>query len=467
MFYGAFPPEFNSGRMYTGPGAESFVAAATAWENLATELQSTAASYSAVISGLTGGSWVGPSSLTMAAAAAPYVAWLQQTAAQASQTAAQAGDAAAAYETAFAATVPPPIIAANRAELASLEATNLFGQNTAAIAANEAQYGEFWAQDAVAMDTYFASSATASNSLTQFSPAPNTTNQSAGPMQSAAVNAANSSGAGNVVSNLSSVMNATATPSGYTGPLAGLAQLANDYQTFWANLLNTVPGGASFYTAMYNAVKVPLGLTTTFNDIGLLINFPVSQWLKFAPPAAYGALPKDALGAGLGALGFTRGTLFDAVTGGMGNAGTLVGKLSVPPSWATATPAIRTVAAALSAAGPDAVPAAALGEGGLLSSMGIAGMLGSALGAGGPTVVKAGVRSRMTPLKDLKDKQSPEHLQRLVAQISEQPESVQHHNVDQEGLDALLEQLAKKPGIHAVHLKKGKKSVLPSEAQIG
>jgi hypothetical protein len=114
------------------------------------------------------------------------------------------------------------------------------------------------------------------------------------------------------------------------------------------------------------------------------------------------------------------------------------------------------------------VPAAALGEGSLFSSMGMAGMLGSALGSGGPTVVGAGVRNRMKPIKDLKDKQSPEELKRLVAQISEKPESVQHHNVDQEGLDALLEQLAKKPGIHAVHLRKGDKSkVLPADAQLG
>jgi PPE-repeat protein len=154
----------------------------------------------------------------------------------------------------------------------------------------------------------------------------------------------------------------------------------------------------------------------------------------------------------------------------MGNAGTLVGKLSVPPSWAAATPAIRTVAAALSAAGPDAVPAAALGQGGLFSSMAMAGMLGSALGAGAPTAVaRNGVRGRLTPLKDLKDnKQSPEQLKRLVAQISEKPESVQHHSVDQEGLDGLLEQLAKKPGIHAVHLKKRDKAqVVPSDAQLG
>ena|SRR5271168_234931 len=466
MFYGAFPPEFNSGRMYTGPGAESLVAAATAWENLVTELQSTASAYSSVISNLSTGPWVGPSSLAMAAAAAPYVAWMQQTAVQAAQTAAQATEAASAYETAFAAHVPPPVIAENRALLAELVATNLFGQNTSQIAATEAQYSEMWAQDAVAMDTYFASSATASNNLTEFSPAPKTTNEAGPAMQAAALTGSTNTAAGNAASTAAA---AAATPSGYTGALSWLAQLATDYQNFWTDLLNTVPGGASFYTAMYNAVKVPVGLTTTFNDIGLLINFPVSQWLKFAPPVAYGALPKDALGAGLGALGFGRGTLFDAISPATGMArGTLVGALTVPPSWASATPAIRTVAAALSAAGPEAVPAAALGEGSLFSSLGMAGMLGSAMGSGGPTVVGAGVRNRMTPIKDLKDKQSPEQLKRLVAQISEKPESVQHHTVGQEGLDALLEQLAKKPGIHAVHLKKGDKSkVIPSEAQSG
>jgi PPE-repeat protein len=76
----------------------------------------------------------------MAAAAAPYVAWLQATGAQAAQTAAQGYAAAAAYEAAFAMTVPPPVIAANRALLMALIATNFFGQNTPAIAATEAHY---------------------------------------------------------------------------------------------------------------------------------------------------------------------------------------------------------------------------------------------------------------------------------------------------------------------------------------
>ena len=127
------------------------------------------------------------------------------------------------------------------------------------------------------------------------------------------------------------------------------------------------------------------------------------------------------------------------------------------------------VAEALSATGPSAVPLAALGESSLLSPTAMAGMLGSAMGSGGPTVVgRAVARGRIKPMKELKDAHSPEKLQRLVAQISEKPESVQHHNVDQAGLDDLLEQLAKKPGIHAVHLTKGDKAkIVPSEAHSG
>src|SRR3954465_15018967 len=118
MFYAAFPPEINSGRMYSGPGAGPLLAAAAAWGGLATELQSTAATYSSVIASLTSGPWVGPSSLGMAAAATPYVTWMSGTAAQAAQAATQATAAAAAYETAFAAHVPPAEIAANRTQLA-------------------------------------------------------------------------------------------------------------------------------------------------------------------------------------------------------------------------------------------------------------------------------------------------------------------------------------------------------------
>src|ERR1700730_15414512 len=153
MFYAAFPPEINSGRMYTGAGAEPLMAAAAAWGELANELQQAATSYSSVISSLTSGPWLGPASLSMAAAVAPYLSWMQGTAAQAAETASQATAAASAYDAAYAAHVPPEEIAANRSHLASLVSTNIIADNNASIAATEALYGEMWAQDALAMDT--------------------------------------------------------------------------------------------------------------------------------------------------------------------------------------------------------------------------------------------------------------------------------------------------------------------------
>ena len=152
--FAGLPPEINSARMYSGPGSAPMLAAAAAWNAMAAEMRSAAANYGSVVTELTSESWLGPSSMLMSAAAAPYVAWLSTTAAQAEQAGAQANAAAAAYESAFAMTVPPAVITANRTQLSKLTATNVFGQNTAAIAATEAQYAEMWAQDAAAMNGY-------------------------------------------------------------------------------------------------------------------------------------------------------------------------------------------------------------------------------------------------------------------------------------------------------------------------
>src|SRR5271170_7215013 len=224
MFYAAFPPEFNSGRMYTGPGSGSLRAAAAAWDGLATELQSTVSAYSSVISTLTSADWVGPSSLAMAAAVTPYVAWMQGTAAQAADAATQATAAATAYETAFAAHVPPTEVAANRSQLASLVATNIFGQNIPAIAATEIQYAEMWAQDALAMEGYTGSSAAASN-VTPFTPAPQITNAAGLATQAGAVGQATSAAAGNAQSVLAA---ATSPISQITQTLANLGTSIND-----------------------------------------------------------------------------------------------------------------------------------------------------------------------------------------------------------------------------------------------
>jgi PPE-repeat protein len=68
--------------------------------------------------------WHGPASVSMqAATATPYVGWLYTTAEQTKQTAMQARAAAAAFEQAYAMTVPPPAVTANRVQLSSLIAT--------------------------------------------------------------------------------------------------------------------------------------------------------------------------------------------------------------------------------------------------------------------------------------------------------------------------------------------------------
>jgi PPE-repeat protein len=162
MSFSLFPPEMNSALMFTGAGSGPLLEAAAAWDGLAADLDSTATQYQTLITNLTTGPWLGPSSARMAAATAPYIAWLQGTSATAAQTGAQAKAAAAAYQGAYSSMVPLAAIEANRAELATLVANNFLGQNTGAIATNEAEYLDMWIQDALTMDTYQVNSQVAS-----------------------------------------------------------------------------------------------------------------------------------------------------------------------------------------------------------------------------------------------------------------------------------------------------------------
>jgi len=165
MDFLTLPPEVNSVRVYAGLGSGSMLPVAAAWNGLAAELRSAAASFGAVTSGLSGGWWQGPSSVAMSDAAAAYVAWLGAAATRAEQAASQAHVMAGAFEAAFAETVHPSAVAANRAQLVSLAGSNLFGQNATAIAAIEAEYERMWAQDVAAMVGYHAAASAAGGQL--------------------------------------------------------------------------------------------------------------------------------------------------------------------------------------------------------------------------------------------------------------------------------------------------------------
>src|SRR5580704_2685659 len=249
MDFGIYPPEINSGRMYTGPGSGPMLAAAQAWGSLADELYTAASAYQSVVSELTSGSWSGPSSTSMTTAAGTYVDWLSATAAQAEETAAQARAAAAGYDAAFAMTVPPPEIAANRGLLAALVATNFLGMNTPAIAATEAQYAEMWAQDAVAMYGYAGSSA-AATVLSPFSSPDQNTDPGATAGQAAAVSQASGSSAGNAqsaVSVVSQALSAAAAPAQSGDALDTLSNLISVFlsaPTDLVTLFGLIPADA-------------------------------------------------------------------------------------------------------------------------------------------------------------------------------------------------------------------------------
>jgi PPE-repeat protein len=393
MDFGNYPPEINSVRMYAGAGAGPLVVAAEAWDALAGELHSVANSYQSVVSGLTAGPWMGPASASMSAAAASYAAWLRATAAQAEETGAQAKSAAAAYQAAFSATVPPPIVAANRSLLSTLIATNVFGMNTQAIAANEAQYGEMWAQDTAAMYGYAASSASATQ-LTPFNPPQQNTNPTGLAGQSAAASQATGSAAGNAQSTIqqafSSVPNALQSLS-TAAPAASTAATASDPLSTLSNLISIFLDAPSAIATF--AADIPfgvVGVTALPLDIigagtGLHTDKIVSGWAGQEPWPGEGDQPPTAFPAIItGPIESSAATT--SLSAGLGEANT-VGALSVPPTWTIATPAVRPVAMTLPAL-PDngAVPAAATaaagkaGSSGVFGEMAVASMAGRAIG---------------------------------------------------------------------------------------
>ncbi|BCI89583.1 hypothetical protein NIIDMKKI_47890 [Mycobacterium kansasii] len=307
MDYGGLPPEVNSARMYTGPGSMSMTAAASAWSALAAELDSAAAGYETLVDQLAGEGWLGPASTAMAAAVAPYVVWMRATAAQAEQTAMQARAAAAAYENAVAAMVPPPAILANRLQLAELMQSNVYGQNTSAIAALEAQYGQMWAQDATAMYEYAAATGSATT-LTPFNQPPHIVNPAGASGQTAAVThaAATSAGASQsalarLISGIPTMLQGLATPVASavsSSPLAWLWQIlfgTSTFPTSIAALLTDLQPYASF---LYNTEGLP------YFSIGMANNFVQSSktlgLLGGTAAAAAGGAAQGGL-AGLGA----------------------------------------------------------------------------------------------------------------------------------------------------------------------
>jgi PPE-repeat protein len=332
------PPEINSALMYGGAGSGPLLAAAAAWDGLAADMWASASSFDSVISGLTNGQWTGPSSEAMAQAAAPYLQWLHSAAAHASMSAVQARVAAMSYESAFAATVPPAAVAANRVRLMTLIATNILGQNTAAIAATEFEYIEMWLQDVMAMFGYHAGAQSVMSALPSISSAP-------------------SSLAGLLTTPLSTLA------SQFAGALSSVGG-----QIFGPGFSSAVGAIQSALTQVGSIVSsAPVSSLMSVAQIGM---YPASALMPPMVALTQGAAPVTSL-AGATDVAAANASQYVSSTapamrvlsgdGGWGSSisaslgrARLVGAISVPPVWQGSTPAPIVSSAMVGGSAPGA-----------------------------------------------------------------------------------------------------------------
>lgn len=372
--YGLLPPEINSARIYAGPGAGSLITAAVAWSNLAAEFQAAASGHRSVVETLTSGPWLGPASAKLVSAVSPFITWLSNSSEQAAETAGQASAAAAAYERAFAASVPPPVVAANRTLLQELIATNLLGQNSAAISTLEAQYQEFWAQDAGAMYSYAGSSASATNS-TPLSPPAEVVDPLGVADQAVAVLKAGGQGVQTQLNSIGAQVSPRVTDMVKTlsAPLNGAGPQIDAWLMANTPLDDIVPLYSKYLSPYMNSMAAMIQSTQTvgqnasgWSGIGNLANTLLKPAAPAAAKAAEGAA-QAAAGAGQAASGAAGnlGAGIGGVTGSLGKA-LPIGGLSVPANWvpwqATTNPGVAAAIPAAADAGSSFPMAPPLGQ---------------------------------------------------------------------------------------------------------
>jgi len=339
MEFTTLPPEVTSALIHSGPGAESFLAASGAWQQLGTNLEDSAENYLAALSSL-GETWQGPSSTAMVQAAEPYLTWLQTTAQQAQQTASSAMAAAAAFNSVSAAVVPTAQVLANRTRLVQLLATNGFGRNLPAIAETESEYQTMWANNSAAMSRYQALSAQAST-LPQFTSPASTTNPNGQAAQASATSAATKS------SSPTTAAAVTAAPLG-ADPTTGYVGLANTYANQFIS--SGFPINMLSYLAQNQSAQALSG-----------VNAQIGQGVSEGESALGGGLGGGAAGAlgggfgGLGSLGpgaLGAAGLGQASTSAATGVGVSIGKLTAPPSVVNLLPTSQGPVQLASAATP-------------------------------------------------------------------------------------------------------------------
>jgi PPE-repeat protein len=247
------------------------------------------------------------------------------------------------------------VIAANRALLAALVATNFLGQNTPAIAATEALYMEFWAQDAGAMYSY-ASSSAAATQLTEL-PQPAEVSDPTGVVDQAI---AAVKGAGQAVQAQLNAVGSQLVPrvgdviQTLSGPINGQGPAIDAWIAANTPLDDLVPLYTKYISPYLNLVALTNQTTLWFGDDS-------AGFAKIGTVS--GAISKDVAEAAAKAAqaAASAGRSLGGVAANLGNA-LPIGKLSAPASWSMAN--VPSPAGATAISNATAIPAAAQGAAG-------------------------------------------------------------------------------------------------------
>ncbi|MEB3022958.1 MULTISPECIES: PPE domain-containing protein [Mycolicibacter] len=151
--WGGYIPEINAGRYEAGTGSATWAASAEMWVAFGTMVGTAMGAFASQVATM-GINWLGTAPTAMAASAMAFGEWLVEMEMIAAVNAAACTAVAVAYAAGEAAMIPLPVVNDNRIAEMIAEATNFMGVNSGLIAALNAEYAEFWGQNAATMLTY-------------------------------------------------------------------------------------------------------------------------------------------------------------------------------------------------------------------------------------------------------------------------------------------------------------------------
>jgi PPE-repeat protein len=393
--WGGYIPEINAGRYETGTGPETWLSAAVSWDMYASMVAEATLLLFAQMAAVSM-NWTGVATTARDAAMQPFVGWLADMEAMALANSMSSYGVATAFAAGNGTMIPLPAVNANRISEAIAEATNFMGVNEPIIAYLNAQYAEFWGENASTMSVYDAAIQAATTLRPVSSPPPLASLAAAG-----ADDAANMAQSAANAGAQSGIQGATEAVSQSAGDAAGSGDAMSAMQS--------VMGPAqSLMSAPQSLMQVPQQVMQQ----GQSLMSPLQSMLgnlgggSSAGPesALYGGLgmPLSGMSGGAGSFGGGGSGLVSSLGGGLGGPKVAYGGgAQLTASDKALFSGINQKAAAMSAA---LGPSGASGGGGMGAPM----AAGAGTGAGGTSRSPREILKAAVATADEDDAFSPE-----------------------------------------------------------